>query len=131
MGLENGIVIKNVTRKQIPFFWPFRFPHDKDLDGDAEICYWPKCWGLREIILLDILHTNDEGDEYPLTTGNVKRIETVIRKYIKQPDWWESRSFWTYDEAKYMLHTNVWNLWWLRLWMLLHKKETVVFYDSF
>ena len=120
-----------MTRKQIPFFWPFRFPHDYDFGKDVEICYWRKCWGLRETILLEILHTNDEGDEYPLTIEQVKKIGKAIRSFLKEPDWWESRSFWTYDEAKNMLHTNVWNLWWLRWWMRFHRKEVVYFYDSF
>lgn len=130
MGLDNGICIKNRRRESLSL-WPFKYPFESDFDEDVEICYWRKCWGLREIILLDILHTNDEGGEYPLTTYQVKRIKTAIRRYIKQPDWWESRSFWAFDELKLILREDLWNLWWLRWWMLFHPKEIVYFYDSF
>ena len=130
MGLDNGIVIKNKKRSQLPL-WPFRYPFDEDHDEDVSICYWRKCWGIREHTLLEIIRTNDEGEEYPLTVKHVKQIRKLIRSFLKQPDWWESNSIWGYNESKHMLRCDLWNLWWLKWWMRFHRKETVLFYDSF
>lgn len=129
MGLENGVAIKNKSREQISFFWPFRFLHNEN--GDVDVCYWRKCWGIREHTLLHIIGTNDEGGEYKVNAKQVGAIRKLIKSFLGQPDWWESNSFWSFQEAKEMLCVNLWNLWWLRLWMFFHRKETVVFYDSF
>lgn len=128
MGLDNGIRIKNRRRESL-FLWPFRYPFEKDYDEDVEICYWRKCYALRDSILLGIGVLKSDGYDYPLSIRQVKRVSRIIRGYFRNPGEWES--FWTFDESKMALRKNLWNLWWLRWWMRLHPKETVFFYDSF
>jgi hypothetical protein len=62
MGLDNGIVVKNLDRNNIPNF--IKLPFGWDLEKDhIEIAYWRKCWGIRNDIL-DILHGSFKGESY-------------------------------------------------------------------
>lgn len=130
MGLDNGICIKNRRRESLSL-WPFKYPFESDFDEDVEICYWRKYWTLRNSILLDIGVLESEGGDYPLSIRQVKRISRIISGYLKDPESWEERFSWAFDESKLILREDLWNLWWLRWWMLFHPKEIVYFYDSF
>ena len=131
MGLDNGIRIKNKTKKQLSF-WPFHFPFDWESDdGDTDLCYWRKCWGLREDVLR-ILGMEEYPDEYEftLTWKDVRKIRRLIEGYLKHPDRWD-RSIWEFEDMKDCLHEDWRNLIFLEYWMRSHPKETVYFYDSY
>ena len=130
MGLDNGVVVRGVTREQLPLL--MRFPFDKDYtNGEIEICYWRKCWGFRnEVIHTLFIAENPEKYEYKLTIKDVDYIRALIVTYLKHPEEWEN-SIWTFNEIKHSLRDQRWNLILLHFWMKVHPNAEVYFYDSY
>ena len=130
MGLDNGIVIRGVTRKQLPLL--MRYHNDKDyIANEVEICYWRKCWGLRNAIIHTLFITEDpEKYEYKLTIKDVDFIRALLVNYLKHPEDWDD-SIWTFDEIKHSLYDYRWNLILLHFWMKRHPDKEVIFYDSY
>ena len=129
MGLDNGIRIANKKRNDLRF-WPFKYPFDKDYDGEVEVCYWRKCWGLRRDILSIVGGIQEHAYEYKLTIDDVKSIRKLIRRILRNANLWND-SIWEFEESERGLRDDAWNLWWLKLYMKLHPDEKVFFYDSY
>ena len=129
MGLDNGIVVKNVNKKDVPNF--VILPPDYRTDNEFEIVYWRKCWGIRNIIL-DTLH----GYDSDYTSIDAEDIPAIIRQLYKfcSKEYWDenAESIWEFEEAiDTMVIQAIINLKWLYSYMLEHPEVTCYFYDSY
>lgn len=129
MGLDNGVIVRGVNRKDLPRF--MRYPFEKDYQSGVEVCYWRKCWGLRNWFLREA-YPNYTADDYrfKMTTKEVSILRRIIDHYLKHPEDWDD-SIWTFDEFKRSLHDQKWNLALLHVWMRKHPDAYVYFYDSY
>lgn len=139
MGLDNGIVIKlkpDSTReysdlvKSIKSFFLY---HDFLDSNNPQICYWRKCWNVREIFL-KCLNNGKENDScyYQIEKDD---IEPIIKKLIKilNKEEWESdgNSIWEFEEYLPKMITDLANLKLLIKFMDENQDVVVYFYDSF
>lgn len=133
MGLDNGIIIKNYTRAQLPK--SFRYPFEKDYVLDeVEICYWRKCWGLRnEFLNTCFSRRKDEEFYFKLGVKEVEELLNIITYFLKHPKAWDEYgdSIWTYKNFKPQLKNQKHNLKVLARWMKKNPEAEVVFYDSY
>ena len=131
IGLDNGIVIRGVTREDLPKL--VRYPNEKDyINGEVEVCYWRKCWGLRNEIMQHLCAYSSDPDqwEFKLSIDDVDFIRALIVTYLKHPEDWDN-SIWDFHEIKHSLRNQRWNLILLRFWMKNHPDKDVIFYDSY
>ncbi len=129
MGLDNGVTIKNVTRKKLPPF--IHFPFDKDyLKNEVDICYWRKWWGLRNNIIR-ILHMDDETYERKLTRAEVGKISKLLYYFLTRDVEGLNHEYWDNEVTRKVAIESIWNLFWLRIYMRFHPKAEVYFYDSY
>jgi hypothetical protein len=138
MGLDNGIVLKTKAKishislpKVIKEDWL-----NKDYDKSIEVCYWRKCWGIRNEIIYDILQINEEAlYDYSLTIENINDIIDILKKYAYNKKYYEdnARSIWEFEEYNDKLKEDIKRIKWLKRYMKYHKGniEKVTFYDSY
>lgn len=128
MGLDNGIILRDVNSKELVVNKLF---HLDDLgDTSIEICYWRKCWGIRNAIV-EKLHLND-GEESKLDVEDIPVIIKILFDFYGQTEWEEDAdSIWEWDEFKDTLRQQIFNLMWLYDYMLAHSDAEVIFYDSY
>lgn len=130
MGLDNGITIckKNLDSSIIL--------NESFIPLDYEVCYWRKCWGIRNDII-DYLHNTyeiqEELYEYELTLADLQAIYDILLSWYNKKKWNESgRSIWDWKTMKEQLRYDC-----NRLVYLIAKKEVygddlpVYFYDSY
>ena len=130
MGLDNGITIckKNLNSSIIL--------NESFILSDYEVCYWRKCWGIRNDII-DYLHNTyeiqEELYEYELTLADLQAIYDILLSWYNKKKWNESgRSIWDWKTIKEQLRYDC-----NRLAYLIAKKEVywddlpVYFYDSY
>lgn len=132
MGLDNGICVKNVLRKDLPIF--IRYPFDTDYNKNSvEVCYWRKCWNIRNMFLNQnfFLRKSDEC-YFKLNIPNIRSMRDIIKYYLKHPNEWNiDNGYWEFKDYKYILKTQYWNLFWLQIWMMFNMDKEVYFYDSY
>ena len=130
MGLDNGVFIKNYTRVQLPK--SFRYPFEKDYaPNEVEICYWRKCWGLRnEFLNTCFPRRSNEEVYFNLGVKEVEDLLYIITYFLKHPKSWDN-SIWTFEEIKSNLKEQKHNLKVLIKWMKKNPEAEVVFYDSY
>lgn len=130
MGLDNGIELR--THKETL--------HHRS--NNIEICYFRKCWGIRDEILgiLKDNHSNYNfseigGGTYDLDSKDVKDIKKITKRFLDEDyfnDYADSKVF-TYEEYKPILKKAYKNLKWLRwyLWLCSSNVRRLWFYDSY
>ena len=136
MGLDNSIEVKRTLEtNKISELTIFNKDYDKELKYDFEICYWRKCWGLRNDILFLIgkRWVPEEEYEFSLTKDDVDNIIELLGSYNE--DTWEGSIWeWTSDEDgwSYSEHIkqDIESLKLLRQLMDKYELE-VYFYDSY
>ncbi len=132
MGLDNGIVVKNIPKEAIPYF--VKLPYaafDENGSIDMEIIYFRKCWGIREAIF-NVIH----GTNLSRTEIDIEDIPAIIRaleKFCSKEYWDENaESIWTFEEAfDFILIQQIINLKWLYFYWQEHPEVTAYFYDSY
>ena len=136
MGLDNGIILKLANKKVPEDFpeqeaWWIDSQEDVDKYGEFHICYWRKCWDIREIIL-GVLHAGQEGGEYPVEAEDLPAIRRGIMKLLNPKTYEEnSDSIWEYDErVESELHMLL-NMMWLENYLKTHPNDSAFFYDSY
>ncbi len=130
MGLDNGIELR--THKETL----------RHRSNNIEICYFRKCWGIRDEIL-GVLGNNHPdysliecgGGTYDLDSKDVKDIKKIIKRFLDEDyfnDYADSKIF-TYEEYKPILKKAYKNLKWLRwyLWLCGSNVRRLWFYDSY
>jgi hypothetical protein len=131
MGLDNGIYLQDIKREQIKFPWFVILPFDRDYDDRTDICYWRKCWGIRNEIR-SILHMSDNEYEHEVEEDDVPAIVRKLEDFLDE-EYWENNadSIWEYDEFKPCLLQQIKNLLWLREYLKEHPNVKCYFYDSY
>ena len=82
MGLDNSIEIKrNAYTNSIPELRQFELEYDKAYEYDFEICYWRKCWNIRNDILWIIGERLSDKYEYTLDKEDIDQIIKLLESY--------------------------------------------------
>lgn len=135
MGLDNGIFVysrtRKLSRKDLPFGMTYPFEtEDSDEDG-VEICYWRKCWGLRN----DIVHCFGSGDKYSTlieAPEQVMCLIEIIASWLDEKKWnAEGGSLWSYEQIRHTLIVDIVNLGIMYNFMQSNSDIYLEFYDSF
>lgn len=142
IGLDNGITISRINRlsntesidRKIFIFdrednnsYQFDF-YTKILQKDDTIAYWRKCYNVRDAIL-NILKTDKEQYEYPISHENLLKIIKVLKAFNKR-NW--NDSIWEWRDAKHNIRKCIRNLNIIERYM--RKNPNVIhltFYDSY
>ena len=135
MGLDNGIQIKrNTYTNSIPELKQFELTYDNKHQFDFEVCYWGKCYNIRDMImnLVESARDNDYSDL--LTTTDIGKIIHGLQSF-DSVNWQEDGgSIWDWDDKEYPYSENVKrdieNLKILQTLMNKYDLE-VYFYDSY
>ena len=134
MGLDNGIMVKNVTHpKAIAILAKWQDPWYKN-EVVYEICYWRKCWNVREAIL-DICQESSPNDwERKLSIEEVYEIKGYLESLNEKV--WDSDSLyggsiWTWEEHESQNQKHIEALTDLIEAMQYDPDMVVYFYDSY
>lgn len=122
MSLDNGIIISHIHRKICEETFPSKlfvfFRDDREGDNDFsrfytytlhtgdEICYWRKCYNIRDAIL-KVLKTDEEKYEYPISYENLLKIIKVLKSFNKR-NW--NDNIWEWREVKNGMRICIHNL---------------------
>lgn len=133
MGLDNGLCIKrNAYTNNILELKRFEDDWDKKHELDFSVCYWRKCWGLRNDILYLIgQRFTPDTYKFDLTKDDVDRIIELLESYNLKT-WVDS--IWNWDDEEYpyseKIQRDIESLKLLRGLMDRYDLE-VYFYDSY
>ena len=135
MGLDNGFYVKSnkrkITREMLPSV--IKYPFNTDYNGNVEIVYWRKNWGLRYGVL-DILGKRFE-DGYKYEIDKPETVEEIIEliAIFLDPEKWENdgQSIWSADEARPGLLRDIVNLAAIQVFMEENPDVYLEFYDSY
>jgi hypothetical protein len=128
MGLDNGICVKlNDYSYKIRALKRFQESYG------FEICYWRKCWNVREDIFTVICAETDSQYHFILDIYDIKEIIKVLKSYNKKT-WiyggWGG-SIWEWSEHKKTNRRHIRNLKRLVRIMKKYPDLEVYFYDSY
>lgn len=132
MGLDNGIMVKNIKLADLPNQMEVDIMYEYD-DG-VEIAYWRKCWDIRNDVLRLVFPELYAADamtyRFPLTPEKLLGIIDIVDWYIHHPTDWQN-SIWTWNEYLPILQKNKLNLLLFHAWWEKHPSVEAYFYDSF
>lgn len=134
MGLDNGIIIiRNNYSNKIKALKRFTVSYDKDETYPFEVCYWRKCWNVRDNILDIVGIENECQGRFYLDVPMIEEIILVLKSYNKKT--WEyggwSGSIWEWSEYKKANRRHIRNLKRLIKTMGKYPELEVYFYDSY
>ena len=137
MGLDNGIYVKskkrNLTRYDLPE--GIAYPFDEDYNGEVEILYWRKNWGLRNAVMNAFGWRAASADQYKFeidTPDQVIELIKIIVGFMDRETWEEDGdSIWEYDVAINVLKYNIINLAIIAAYMQFNPDVYLEFYDSY
>ena len=126
MGLDNGIVFQNDVGIDAPF-WVKIESCNYD---ETEVCYWRKCWGIRNAVIN--LFDNEDQYMYMLDRDTVIQIGKILKQFSNKK-YWETHghSIWEWSEIKRRLRRQRIALHWLARCMKKYPDLYVYFYDSY
>ena len=135
MGLDNGIQIKrNTSTNSIPELKQFELAYDNKHQFDFEVCYWRKCYNIRNMIMDVVESARDNDNSDILTTTDIEKIIHGLRSF-NSANWQENGgSIWDWDDEEYpyseKIQRDIENL--KNLQTLMEKYDLeVYFYDSY
>lgn len=135
MGLDNGIQIKrNTYTNSIPELKQFELAYDNKHQFDFEICYWRKCYNIRNMIMDVVESARDNDNSDILTTTDIEKIIHGLQSF-NSANWQENGgSIWDWDDEEYpyseKIQRDIENL--KNLQTLMEKYDLeVYFYDSY
>ena len=143
MGLDNGIklTLPNPLNEDA-VSWYAKLEKMKYEEGNLyEVCYWRKCWGIRNAIL-EAIHYNHRGDPaykddqvyYKVDVQDLKDIYKILESFMNPNKWKEDAdSIWEYDDYIGQSLHNIKNLMWLIDFIIRNPDIEVdcEFYDSY
>ena len=129
MGLDNSIEVKrNEYTDTLPELQ--RFNVEWDTKYEFEICYWRKCWNIRNDIISILGNRWNDNFETPLTSEDIDKI-IVALKSLNAKNWYNhGSSIWEWDEYDDHIKCDIKKLKQLRKLMKKYDLE-VVFIDSY
>ena len=130
MGLDNGFVVRGVTRNQLPR--GIRFPSTNDyIQNEVEVAYFRRYWGFRNTYLSMISsEIYPEQYEFELTRDQVKDAINCLDYFLKNNPHDADNGYWEDSTVKH-IKVQKHNLILLWRWMKHHPNYTVTFYDSY
>lgn len=129
MGLDNGLVCRNIKRNDIPYW--VNLPFDWQ-DEDIDLLYFRKCWGIRGEILAKLHCIKDNDSRTPVESEDILPIVKILMQYLDKEYYDDNAdSIWEYEEAYDNIQKSIINLIWLKTYMEEHKDVTAYFYDSY
>ena len=135
MGLDNSIQIKrNTSTNSIPELKQFELAYDNKHQFDFEICYWRKCYNIRNMIMDVVEGARDNDNSDILTTTDIEKIIHGLQSF-NSANWQENGgSIWDWDDEEYpyseKIPRDIENL--KNLQTLMEKYDLeVYFYDSY
>ena len=135
MGLDNSIQIKrNTSTNSIPELKQFELAYDNKHQFDFEICYWRKCYNIRNMIMDVVESARDNDNSDILTTTDIEKIIRGLQSF-NSANWQENGgSIWDWDDEEYpyseKIQRDIENLKNLQTLMERYDLE-VYFYDSY
>ena len=135
MGLDNSIEVKrNAYTSSIPELQRFTLEYDKAYEYDFEICYWRKCWNIRNDILWIIGERLSDKYEYALDKEDIDQIIKLLESYNADNFEDSGGCIWDWDDEEYpyseKIQQDIASLKVLRQLMDKYELE-VYFYDSY
>lgn len=112
MGLDNGIVIKKITKEQIELIPSYIETDITEYNDEIriEIVYWRKCWGIRNEII-NILHMDSNQYKTKIDMEDIPAIIRMLYKFLSEEYWSKcGDSIWEYEDIKEKLVQNIINL---------------------
>ena len=112
MGLDNGIVIKKITKEQMELIPSYIETDITEYNDEIriEIAYWRKCWGIRNEII-NILHMDSNQYKTKIDIEDIPAIIRMLYKFLSEEYWSEyGDSIWEYEDIKEKLVQNIINL---------------------
>lgn len=135
MGLDNSIQIKrNTSTNSIPELKQFELAYDNKHQFDFEVCYWRKCYNIRNMIMDVVESARDNDNSDILTTTDIEKIIRGLQSF-NSANWQENGgSIWDWDDEEYpyseKIQRDIENL--KNLQTLMEKYDLeVYFYDSY
>ena len=130
MGLDNGIILK-VNPDTLTTNKLVRLDKTWGEDPNTEVCYWRKCWGIRNAII-EKFHFLTDCVEFKLDVEDIPVVIRILFDFYGKEEWEENAdSIWEWDEFKDTLKQQILNLTWLYNYMLENPECEVIFYDSY
>ena len=143
MGLDNGIMLRHRSQKEVEdnigvYANVIREPYvgDEGKHGyyEYEVCYWRKCWGLRDKILAILGDKfKDEDYECELTIKDLEAIREIEYGYMCDPDEWDENgsTIWDFNDMLPHFAKDIVSISWLIEFLKRHPKAYAYFYDSY
>ena len=136
MGLDNGIQVRRTPEtNKIEELKVFNRDWDKELEYDFEVCYFRKCWNIRNDILWIVDAPLGSHDyEWRVTKENVDEIITLFQSYNAENFEDSGSCIWDWDDEEWpyseKIKQDIEDLKLLRQLMDKYELE-VYFYDSY
>lgn len=133
MGLDNGILLKVKNEKDYEKAYRL-FNHESWYDADeCSVCYWRKCYGIRNAILRVVDPSVTNEYRFPVTLDNIDDIIKTFKYFLHKKEWEEEAdTIWEWDEnTRRNQARNLRGLRRLRRWLRRHPDDTAYFYDSY
>lgn len=126
MGLDNGIVVcANSYTYKIKWMKQDIFHH---VSHTYEICYWRKCWQIRNAIFNIINPAADNDTETDCTVEDIVAIRKMLKTWNKK-SWEATDPYWEWEDMKPVLKRQIRDLGKLIKAMKRYPLR-VYFYDS-
>ena len=111
MGLDNGIVMLIKKNKKLDFLGtPSTYDKDNKHYSRYDVCYWRKCWGIRNAIIsiLDPKGFNSNLGKYNIDLEDIPAMIRALQKFLNSKYYERNaNSIWEYDRYIDTLITNI------------------------
>lgn len=131
MGLDNGISVRRKSsafERNYKWFSNFEEEWSKTHGYDIDICYWRKCYNIRNAIFDKIEGANNNNISTNLTVEDIDTIIEILASYDE--DSWDG-STWEWKEIQPILCEQCAALMELHDLMIADPEIEVYFYDSY
>lgn len=132
MGLDNGVLIKGMPKKdlkKIPYFKPNWYIKETNT---YEPIYWRKCYNLRDAVFSVIGGEVDNTFEYKLAPNDIAYLIQKLKPFL-QKSYWDNHNncIWDYEEMFEQLYEELVFLEWFKTYYKENSNLNVTFYDSY
>lgn len=118
MGLDNGIMLRvrgeledDCSLLQLPGiektdWWSEEAPENEKGYSHYDICYWRKCWNIRNDLFAACETEENDSSYYPMSVSNLITFRDELYSILcagpnawENPEGWSRGSIWTFEEA--------------------------------
>lgn len=130
MGLDNGLSVRRNKAFERNYEWFKKFDEKwcKEYGYNPDICYWRKCWNIRNAIFDRIDGVYDNEDSENLSIEDINEIIEILASFTE--DNWNG-SIWAWEEIQPHLCEQCATLMELYDLMVADPEIKVYFYDSY